>query len=793
MGKGSRLLVLPLLALTGLLLGLFWLGPLGRFTEEVLANGPPPVQLEPGWNLIGWTTDTAVVDAVADLSGDFTTIAAYDAETSSFRRYEPDGPATLNTLSRMENGAGLWIRVPQATEWQRPAPRTAIDLPLRAGFNLVAWLGDNRTPVQEAIAGIADAVRSVWTFDASRQTFLRFEPSGLAILNELIVLDYGDGVWLEMARPASWSQEPPGSVARQWNEELLQAIRIDFPAPTVHARNLFHLAVAMYDCWAAYDAVSSGYLERENVSTGELMPAQIAAAREEAISYAAYRLLTSRFDGTISAATTLAALDARMEALGYDPANTSTSGDSPAALGNRIAAALITHGLADGSNEANGYEDTTGYQPANEPLVFGLPGTEMADANRWQPLAFDFLILQNGIVIGEAVQTFIGPHWGDVIPFALQSASGDPYVWSAVDPGPPPQLAGADDTEFKEALLTVIRYSSQLAPDDGAMIDLSPAVSGNRPLGTHDDQGYALNPTTGEPYAANVARRGDYGRVIAEFWSDGPDSETPPGHWNVLANDISADPRLERQLGGEGPSLDALEWDVKLYLALNGAMHDAAIAAWGSKAVYDYVRPISMIRLMGRLGQSSDPDGPAYSPWGLPLEPGLVELISAESTQPGERHAHLADHQGQITIRAWSAAADGSGGVRWIRAVEWTPYQAETFVTPSFPAYVSGHSTFSRAGAEVLTAFTGSAFFPGGLGSYSVPANEFLDFDVGPSAELTLQWATYFDAADEASISRLHGGIHVPADDFKGRIMGSRIGQDAFARALLYFAGTPPS
>ena len=55
---------------------------------------------------------------------------------------------------------------------------------------------------------------------------------------------------------------------------------------------------------------------------------------------------------------------------------------------------------------------------------------------------------------------------------------------------------------------------------------------------------------------------------------------------------------------------------------------------------------------------------------------------------------------------------------------------------------------------------------------------------------MTLQWATYYDAADEAGISRLYGGIHVPADDFAGRIMGSRIGKDAYARALEVFAAT---
>jgi hypothetical protein len=55
---------------------------------------------------------------------------------------------------------------------------------------------------------------------------------------------------------------------------------------------------------------------------------------------------------------------------------------------------------------------------------------------------------------------------------------------------------------------------------------------------------------------------------------------------------------------------------------------------------------------------------------------------------------------------------------------------------------------------------------------------------------VTLQWATYFDAADDAGISRLYGGIHISADDLAGRRLGSRCGKDAWSRALRYFAGT---
>ena len=54
---------------------------------------------------------------------------------------------------------------------------------------------------------------------------------------------------------------------------------------------------------------------------------------------------------------------------------------------------------------------------------------------------------------------------------------------------------------------------------------------------------------------------------------------------------------------------------------------------------------------------------------------------------------------------------------------------------------------------------------------------------------MTLQWATYYDAADEAGLSRILGGIHVTADDYTGRIIGSMAGKGAFYQAEQYFAG----
>ena len=594
--------------------------------------------------------------------------------------------------------------------------------------------------------------------------------------------------WEPTSRCPAPTEHPEWSVARRWDEALLDAIRRALPAPTVHARNLFHTSVAMWDAWAAYDTTADGYLVQERQAA-----ADVGAARNEAISYAAYRVLTARYLGAVGGDESISAFADVMDDLCYPLDVTTTVGDTPAAVGNRIAAAVLAHGLTDGSNEADGYADPA-YEPVNPPLVVAEAGGSMVDPDRWQPLQLEHMISQNGIPLVNGVQQAIGPHWGHVTGFGIPEGgpSGVPF-----DPGPPPRLSDERTADvLKMQVLEVIRNSSRLDPRLGRTIDISPGAVGNNPPGTNDGHGRAENPVTGQAYAPNVVNEGDFGRVLAEFWADGPKSETPPGHWNVIANDVSDALAPDLRVAGTGPTVDRLEWDTKLYLALNGAVHDAAIAAWGLKGHYDSARPISLIRYMGGLGQSSDPAAPGYHPDGLPLEPGLVEVITPDSAAPGGAHAALADHEGEVAIRAWAGnPADPKtelGGVEWILATAWIPYQLPTFVTPSFPGYTSGHSTFSRAAAEVLTRMTGSEFFPNGLGSVTKAAGS-LGFEAGPTTDVTLQWATYADAADQAGQSRLWGGIHIGADDLAGRRIGAECGQAAWIVAERYFAGRADS
>ena len=151
------------------------------------------------------------------------------------------------------------------------------------------------------------------------------------------------------------------------------------------------------------------------------------------------------------------------------------------------------------------------------------------------------------------------------------------------------------------------------------------------------------------------------------------------------------------------------------------------------------------------------------------------------------------ENVGKIKLYAWRGpdyVTDpevDQAGVGWILAERWWPYQRPTFVTPPFAGYVSGHSTYSRAAAEVMTLYTGSEYFPGGKSGFEVKANEFLVFEEGPSVDMTLEWATYRDASDQCSLSRIWGGIHPPADDIPGRLIGMEIGPDAFSLARDYF------
>jgi len=218
----------------------------------------------------------------------------------------------------------------------------------------------------------------------------------------------------------------------------------------------------------------------------------------------------------------------------------------------------------------------------------------------------------------------------------------------------------------------------------------------------------------------------DEQKMIAEYWADGPRTELPPGHWDLFGQFVSARDK------------HTVDDDAKMFFVLTGAIHDAGIAAWDAKRAFDSVRPVTAIPYLFH--------GQQIQSWGGP---------------------------GVGTVRM-----DGS---------MWIPYQPCSFWTPPFPEYISGHSTFSAAGATVLALWTGSENFGDSVTFLS--GSSVVEPGVTPHETVTLSWATFHNAANQAGISRRYGGIHFELGDLVGRATGRLVGTHAWKKALTYFRG----
>ena len=236
-------------------------------------------------------------------------------------------------------------------------------------------------------------------------------------------------------------------------------------------------------------------------------------------------------------------------------------------------------------------------------------------------------------------------------------------------------------------------------------------------------------------YSANLS---DEQKLIAEFWEDGAGTSNPPGTWMTFGEYVSA---------RDDHSLDD---DAKLFFTLSNALCDAGIATWKAKAIYNYARPVRTIRTLGELG-----------------------LI-------GEWN----ESKGGYAIEAWQS----NKGTQTILATDFVTYQTPgSDPSPPFAEYTSGHSAFSAAGAEVLRLITSSNRFGAGV-TFDAGSSRF-EPDLTPSEEITLDWSTFSEAADEAGSSRLYGGIHFEQGDFEGREIGRHVGQAVYNRAQLFING----
>jgi hypothetical protein len=136
-------------------------------------------------------------------------------------------------------------------------------------------------------------------------------------------------------------------------------------------------------------------------------------------------------------------------------------------------------------------------------------------------------------------------------------------------------------------------------------------------------------------------------------------------------------------------------------------------------------------------------------------------------------------------ITAWGGYGKGT---QRIDGGQWIPYQEPAIVTPPFPEYVSGHSTFSAAGFYTLEQVTGSDLF--GDSYVATPGSSHIEPGITPKLAVVLLWLTLSDAAEQAGLSRRYGGIHFQQGDLDGRALGQRVAAQAWSKAQSYINGT---
>jgi hypothetical protein len=504
------------------------------------------------------------------------------------------------------------------------------------------------------------------------------------------------------------------NVILRWDEQLLSAIRA-YPGktgPTITARALGVLHTATYEAWAAYDlkAVSTvpdyGPPPQQDNTTVDGENNDVN--KSKAISFAAYRVLMELFppNGGFPAITNPTPPDPVYKTpdvlmtdpvdkggLGYVVAETDNDPavDSPAEVGNVAAEAVMKFRRYDGSNQLNGYADSS-YTPQlwNSVPVMG----------HWQPLC---VLTAAGVARKDppvrdpsltcpdtppptdpptlpsyTVQKALTPQWGKIIPFGPLN----PYPPQFSLPGPPKLADGSYDPTTDVA--TALKDTSNLT---------------------------------------------DAQKVKAEYWADGPKTEFPPGHMALFASALS---RMRQ---------NTLDQDVKLFFILGNALLDASKSSWAAKYQYDFWRPTTAIRTL---------------------------------------------YKGKL-VNSWLGPGKGFGRVQ---GQNWMPYQALNVVTPAFPEYVSGHSTFSAAGRTVLLMFYGNDDSFNAKVTIKKGSSKF-EPGVTPANDVVLSWNTLSAAADEAGMSRRWGGIHFYSGDQQGRGLGRLIGYNDFNLAQTYF--NPPT
>ena len=428
-----------------------------------------------------------------------------------------------------------------------------------------------------------------------------------------------------------------GDVITTWNDVLLDtfAQQGTTASPPVNSRTMGMLGGAMFDAVNSVNRNYSAYLGYFDPTTaGSGIDTSAAAAA------AAYTVLTSVYTDLYGAGngylnTFQSTFDTQLSSIADGEAKT-----RGIEVGVAAAQAMLS------TRSLDGWNSTTNYTP--QPL--GSPG-------RWQ----------GGSTTGawgSTASTFLMSNWGNVTPFTMNSGS-----------------------EFRPAGMnmgTSMDRTVSYMPFNGNHASWVQSNAYTEEFNQVRTLGGATS--TSQTTITRTAEQTE----IAYFWVDGPGTASPPGHWNRIAQSISA---------AQGFTT---EQNARLFALLNLAMADAGIASWEAKVFFDTWRPMLAIN-----------------------------------------------------------TADTDGNMNTILDAEWTPL----IPTPSFGAYTSGHSAFSMAGATILTEIFGD--------NYAFTTTAESPF-LAPGTERS--FSSFYDAAEEAGMSRIYGGIHFMSANVNGLDSGRAIG-----------------
>ena len=327
--------------------------------------------------------------------------------------------------------------------------------------------------------------------------------------------------------------------AVHWNEIALEAIKDTSTAPMYATRLLVMESVAVYDVINAieHDPLFMADLDR---------PVRGRISTEAALAQAGYEVLMGIYASDSGPYSGSAALRENLQAeLTASLAEIPDGGAEQRGirLGHDIARSILAQRAGDGWDAVID------------------PQTEIGtDPGEWRPTPTGFA-------------NPLAPHWGDVTPWAVESAQ-------QFMPEAPPTLTS---NEYAAAY----NETKQLGAANSEQLGLRTA-----------DQ-----------------------TQIALFWADGAGTYTPPGHWNNIAGEVAqAEGRTTAEIAG-------------LFAELNVALADAAITCWEAKYNYDLWRPVTAINLGDLDGNPLTVADPSWRP--RIVTPPFPEYTSGHSTCSG--------------------------------------------------------------------------------------------------------------------------------------------------------------